>query len=325
MNNIKELLPDIEILENEPMSRHTTFKVGGPAEYFCEVNNKADLHKVLSAAKKAHLPFFIFGGGSNLLVSDSGIKGLVIKMTEGDIEIFENQVRVFAGNNLRAMIGQAISSGLAGLEFAANIPGTVGGAIRGNAGAYGQGAGDFVYQVEALNVDGAEVSLELLSKGDCEFSYRDSVFKKRPELIIAEGVFKLLSSRGDIKERQEAVKKELADRLAKQPYECPSAGCTFKNAIFDDKFEELKAWEVHGKLPAARLIQEAGLMGSSIGGAKVSEKHANFIYNSQDATARDIMELMEMVKKEVKEKFGVELEEEVQKVGEFMDHVSRNT
>jgi len=315
IQKLKENLLNIEILENEPMAKHTTFKVGGPAQYFVEINNKADLHKVLALAKSLKMPFFIFGNGSNILVSDKGIKGLVIKLTEGQTDIIGNQVKVFSGNNLRTMILKSINQGLAGLEFAANIPATVGGAIRGNAGAYGKGVGDFIKEIEVLKIGGDEISLEIMSKEECQFEYRHSIFKQRPELIIVEATFKLLTSKEDIKERLKAIKDELEERKAKQPYECPSAGCTFKNVVYTDKYENLKSWEVHGKIPAGKLIEEAGLKGKTIKGANVSDKHANFITGSAKASAQDILDLIELVKKEVKEKFGVELEEEVQKVG----------
>ncbi|MFZ5365398.1 MAG: UDP-N-acetylmuramate dehydrogenase [Patescibacteria group bacterium] len=315
LNKLKENLLGIEILENEPMAKHTTFRVGGPAEYYCEVNNKGDLYKVLSTARNLKLPFFIFGGGSNILVTDNGIKGVVIKLAEGEIDISGNRIKVFCGNNLRRLILTAVNKGLAGLEFAANIPGTVGGAIRGNAGAYGKGVGEFIEQVEALNIGTDEVRLEIFSKNECDFDYRHSMFKERSELIIAEAVFTLRESPADIDERLKLIEEELRDRQLKQPYECPSAGCSFKNLVYKPEYKNLKAWEIHGKVPAAKLIEEAGLKGRRIGGAEVSEKHANFIFNSDKASAHDIMELMELVKNEVKEKFGVELEEEVQRVG----------
>ncbi len=315
LDKLKKNLIDIEILENEPMAKHTTFKVGGPAQFYCEINNKKDLHQVLLAVKKLDMPFFIFGGGSNILVADKGIDGLVIKLTEGEVEFFGKQVKSFTGNNLRKMIITAINSGLTGLEFAANIPGTVGGGIRGNAGAFGKGLGDFVKEVEVLNMSGEEVSLEIFQKDECGFDYRHSMFKQRPELIIAEATFKLSESQDDVKQRLKAVQDELEVRMKKQPYECPSAGCSFKNIVFKPEYKELEAWQTHGKVPAAKLIEEAGLKGKSIGGAKVSDKHSNFIYNKNKATAKDIIDLIELVKKEVKNKFGVELEEEVEKVG----------
>lgn len=315
LDKLKEKLVGVEILENEPMAKHTTFKVGGPAQYYVEVNNKANLHKVLTAAKELKLPFFIFGGGSNLLVSDKGVSGLVIKLTEGEIDIIGNRIKVFSGNNLRRMILKSIESGLRGLESAANIPGTVGGGVRGNAGAFGKGLGDYIKEVEALNVSGGEVSLEIFSKEECGFDYRHSMFKERPELIIAEIEFELTKSDNDIDKRLKDIENELADRQKKQPYDYPSAGCAFKNVVFQPKYSDLADWRIHGKIPAAKLIEKSGLKGKKIGGAQISKKHANFVVNSDNATADDIIKLIEFVKKEVKENFGVELEEEVQKIG----------
>ena len=314
-DKLKKNLIGIEILENESMAKRTTFKVGGPAQYFIEVNKKSDLHKALAAVKKLSLPFFIFGGGSNILVSDEGIKGLVIKLGEGETEIFGRQIKVFAGNNLKKMIMQAVKAGLEGLEFAANIPGTIGGAVRGNAGAFGKGVGDFVKSVEVLNIGGKEVSLEILSKSECEFDYRHSMFKNRKDLIITEIIFELSESAEEADTRLKKINQELEIRMKKQPYDCFSAGCTFKNLVYTDDYKELEAWQTHGKIPAAKLIEQAGLKGKIIGGAQVSDKHSNFIYNKDNATAQNILDLIELVKKEVKKKFGVELEEEVQKVG----------
>lgn len=315
IHKLKEKIVGVEILENESMAKHTTFKVGGPAQYYVEVNNKADLHKVLAVAKELKLPFFIFGGGSNILVSDKGIKGLVIKLTEGEIDITNNQIKVFSGNNLKRMILKSIEKGLSGLEFAANIPGTVGGGVRGNAGVFGKGLGDYVKEVEALNVSGDEVSLEIFSKEECGFDYRHSMFKERPELIIAEIEFELTKSENDIAKRLKDIENELEERRKKQPYELPSAGCAFKNVVFQPEYSDLANWQIYGKIPAAKLIEQAGLKGKKIGGAQISKKHANFIVNYDKASADDIIKLIELVKKEVKENFGVELEEEVQKIG----------
>jgi len=322
IDQLKKILPGIEIKENELMKKHTTFKVGGPAQYFCKVKNKIELHQVLVAAhcrnapwRVPTMPFFIFGGGSNILVSDNGIKGLVIKLCEGDLEIKGNQVKVFSGYNLKKMILATMKAGLTGLEFAANIPGTVGGAVRGNAGAFGKGVGDFVTSVEVLDTSKDEVSLKILSKDQCDFEYRNSLFKKNKNLIIAEVNFQLSESKDDIEQRLKKIDQELQIRIDKQPYDCPSAGCIFKNIEYTDELKKFADWQTHGKIPAGKFIEQAGLKGKTIGGAKVSEKHANFIVNTGNAQAEDIFKLINLVKKQVKDKFGIELEEEVHFVG----------
>ena len=304
----------LEVLENEPLAKYTTFKIGGPAKFFVTVNNKADLFKAVKAADEFKLPYFIKGGGSNILVSDNGFDGLVIKLESSEPEIKENLVTVFAGSSLGGFINKTVQAGLGGLEFAANIPGTVGGAIYGNAGAYGKGVGDFVQSVEIICQDNHEINLKVLTKEECEFNYRDSIFKKNKNWIIAEIVFKLEKDE-DAVAKLEQIKTEWQERLAKQPLDCPSAGCSFKNIIYTPELKKYQDWEIKGKLPAGKFIEETGLKGKKLGGAMISDKHANFILNYNNATAQDVKGLIELVKQEVKDKFGVELEEEVQYVG----------
>ncbi|NQT49197.1 UDP-N-acetylmuramate dehydrogenase [Candidatus Kuenenbacteria bacterium] len=304
----------LEVLENEPLAKYTTFKIGGPAKFFVKVNNKVDLFQAVKAADEFKLPYFIKGGGSNILVSDNGFDGLVIKLESTEPEIKENQVTVFAGSSLGGFINKTVQSGLGGLEFAANIPGTVGGAIYGNAGAYGKGVGDFVESVEIICQDDHEINLKILTKEECGFGYRDSIFKKNKNWIIAEIKFGLEKDE-NASEKLEQIKKEWQERLAKQPLDCPSAGCSFKNFIYTPELEKYQEWEIKGKLPAGKFIDEAGLKGKKLGGAMISDKHANFILNFDHATAKDVKDLIELVQKTVKDKFGVELEEEVQYVG----------
>jgi UDP-N-acetylmuramate dehydrogenase len=303
------------VLENEPMKNHTTFRVGGPAKYFVAVDTKEKLFKAVKAAQDLNLPFFLVGGGSNMLVSDSGIDGLVINLLAGAIDFEGNNiVRSFAGNNLGKVIRTALEKNLGGMEFAGNIPGSIGGAVWGNAGAFGKGVGDFVKEVEVITRTNNEVVVKKLDKASCEFSYRESVFKKNPDWIISEVVLEL-----SLVENPEEKIKEIANeqdgRCAKQPLQYPSAGCTFKNLIYSDEYVALKEWAVQGKLPAARFIDELGLKGTKIGGAMISDKHANFIINVGDATASDIVQLISLVKGKVRDRFNVQLEEEVQYLG----------
>ncbi|MFH0779787.1 MAG: UDP-N-acetylmuramate dehydrogenase [Parcubacteria group bacterium] len=328
----------LAVLENEPLKNHTTFKIGGPARFFVRVNNKQDLLKSLKAAHELHLPFLLLGGGSNVLINDKGFDGLVIKLEEGEIEIKNNILKCFAGSNLSKTIREALKNNLSGLEFAANIPGTVGGAVWGNAGAYGKGVGDFVSEVEVVKLNPESndfINLKIFSKEDCEFEYRSSIFKKNSDLIIAEIKFELIVNE-KAAELFDAINKEWQERLAKQPLDLPSAGCAFKNiTLKEDCFPricgvamtserklaaknsalgaagDLAQFAIHGKIPVGRLIESVGLKGKKIGGAVISDKHANFIVNIDNASAADVVGLIELAKKEVKNKFGVELEQEI--------------
>lgn len=304
----------LAVLENEPLKNHTTFKIGGPAKYFVRAKDKNELFQAVRAAKKLDLPFFILGSGSNVLASDEGFDGLVINANDGNIDIKGNRAIVFAGVGLREFVLQTIENNLSGLDFAGNIPGTVGGAVRGNAGAFGKGVGDFASEVEALKISDHEVSLIKLQKDECQFNYRDSIFKHDNNLIVSEVTFELVKDE-NAKAKLADIGKELQDRKVKQPYEFPSAGCVFKNVIYTDALEKYKEWMKMGKIAAAKFIDEAGLKGFKIGGAKVSEKHANFVINENNATASDVIQLISLVKMKVRDEFGVQLEEEIQYVG----------
>jgi UDP-N-acetylmuramate dehydrogenase len=314
-NKLSELI-GLEVDENVPLKNHTTFKIGGPAKFFVVVESKDKLFRALAAAKELKLNYLILGGGSNVLVSDDGFDGLVIKLKDGELQIKENQVTVFAGNNMKSMIIEARKSGLGGLEFAANIPGTIGGAVRGNAGAYGQGVGDFVESIEIIEIGDEETSLKVLSSEQCEFSYRESIIKKNSNWMISEVKLKMVKkSEGEMKEEQDVINKDWDKRCSSQPYDTPSAGCTFKNVIYSEELLKYKDWETHGKIAAGRFVEEAGLKGEKIGGAMVSEKHANFIINYDNANAEDVITLISLVKARVRDQFGVQLFEEIMYVG----------
>jgi len=303
----------LPVLADEPLKKYTTFKIGGPAKFFVVVKNKAQLFKAVKAAVDLKIPFTILGGGSNVLIADKGIDGLVIKLEGGETEIKGGRIKVFAGNLLGGFVREAVKSGFAGLEFVANIPGTVGGAVFGNAGAYGHGVGDFVDEVEVIVVDD-EVGLKILTKEECGFAYRESIFKKNKNWIISEVTFALAKEAGG-EEKLAEIDAEWKKRLCSQPLDLPSAGCSFKNLLYSDDLKRFEAWAVKGKLPAAKFIEEAGLKGKKIGGAMVSDKHANFILNFDNATADDVVQLISFVKTKVRDEFNVQLEEEVQYVG----------
>ena len=300
----------------EPLASHTTYRIGGPAEYYVEVKNETGLRQAIQAALDNQLAYFILGNGSNVLVSDDGFPGLVIRLIEGSSQTMETGIKVFAGNAWPKLVRQTIAAGFEGLEFSANIPGAVGGMIRGNAGAYGKGVGDFVKAVEALIINGTEVSLKIYNQAECEFAYRESLFKKNPQIIIANVTFELPRATREPETLLREIAEENATRCAKQPLRYPSAGCSFKNLEYSEAFAQYREWASNGKIAAGKFIDVAGLKGKSIGGAKISEEHANFIINFDGtATASDVIQLISLVKMTVRDQFGVELEEEIQYVG----------
>ncbi|MFH0814699.1 MAG: UDP-N-acetylmuramate dehydrogenase [Candidatus Falkowbacteria bacterium] len=311
----------LKIKQNESLVKYTTFKIGGPAKFFVEVNTAEELVEAVKWTRRRQVSgvasnekFFVIGGGSNLLVDDKGFDGLVIRLNGKAVEIADNEVKVFAGVSLSAMIRKTIEAGLAGLEFAANIPGAVAGAVRGNAGAYGRGVGDFVEKVEALFVDTMEI--KTLTHDECEFSYRDSLFKKKDGIIILNIEFRLPKTDVDADETLKQIQQEWTARQAKQPLEYPSAGCAFVNIeaakLTNEQRATLKHLIVDGKIAAGCLIEKSGLKGKRIGGAQISEKHANFIVNVDNAKAADVGALIELVKATVQSKFGIVLAAEIQ-------------
>jgi UDP-N-acetylmuramate dehydrogenase len=307
----------LKIKEKIPLKEYTTFKIGGPARYFFVAKSKKDLKNAILWAKKKKLLFFILGGGSNVLFSDKGFNGLVIKIQNTQYEIRNTKIVAEAGVPLQKLVLESAKKGLSELENLAGIPGTLGGAIWGNAGAFGREIGDLVEEVKVLEVKGSRLKVKRLKNKECEFGYRESIFKRKKNLIILEATLKL--KKGKRKEIEEKIKEILRLRKEKQPLGFPSAGSVFKNVPVEkvpkeirEKFkEEIK----DGFLPAGVLIEAAGLKGFQIEGAKISEKHANFIVNVGKAKASDVKELIEKIKKEVKKKFKVQLEEEIKLVG----------
>jgi UDP-N-acetylmuramate dehydrogenase len=285
------------VKENVILAPYTTFKIGGEAEYFLEVERKEELIKAIELSKEINLPVFILGRGSNLLVSDEGFKGLVLKIDFNEIEIEENSVICGAGVSLSELLKRLTEEGLSGLEWAAGIPGTVGGAIRGNAGAFEGSMSDCIREIEALEIN-PEIRIKKYNKEESKFNYRSSIFKNKKDIVIINALFEL--EKGNREKIKKDIEKYLNYRKEKHPLSFPSAGSIFKNPVDNS---------------AANLIDKSGLKGEQIGGAKVSEKHANFIVNSGEAKAEDVLELIALVKKRVKKKFGIELEEEIELVG----------
>lgn len=322
---IKKLLPKIK--KNILLKNHTTFKIGGPAKYFYIAKRKEDLIGAIKVAKKLKLPFIVLGEGSNVLFSDRGYKGLVIKFQARSSKFQNSNVYVEAGVKLNELVESAAKGSLTGLGWAAGIPGTVGGAVRGNAGAFGSVIADAIKRVEVF--DAKTLRVKNLSRKDCKFSSKDTVFKHRKNLIILSVVFKL--KKGNKKEIQRKINEYLNYRRKNHPLDFPSAGCVFKNpeikiparggSAFGGKnknllkeFPELKEFNKKGIIPSAYLIEKCGLKGKKLGQAKFSENHANFIINLGKAKTKDVLSLINLAKQKIKSKFGIILEEEIEKI-----------
>ena len=292
--------------KNVSLKNYTTFKIGGPAKYFFAAKTKGDLIEAVSVAKKLRLPFFILGGGSNLLISDDGFKELVIKIENLKLKIENSKLIVDAGVSLSKLVDISTKRGLTGLEWAVGIPGTVGGAVFGNAGAFQKSMKNVVKKVEVF--DTKELRIENYGLRDCRFGYKDSVFKRNKNLIILSVALKL--KKGKKSEIKKKIKEYLNYRKETQPLNYPSAGSVFKNPSPSQVF--LKKFGRASGFSAGELIQKCGLKGKKIGQVQISEKHANFIVNLGNARAKDVKKLINLAKKEVKKKFKINLEEEIQ-------------
>lgn len=297
-NVLTDILTEERVLTDEPMKNHTTFRVGGPADYYTIPETKEEIRDTLRACREWAVPFYIIGNGSNLLVSDNGYRGVMIQICKGmnEITIEGHTLTAQAGALLSAIAGRALETSLAGFEFAAGIPGTLGGACVMNAGAYGGEMKDVLSYVTVLTNDGEFLTL---GKDELELGYRTSIIA-REGYIALEAVIELEEGcKDEIKARMDELKER---RVSKQPLEYPSAGSTFKRP--EGYF-------------AGKLIEEAGLRGYSVGGAQVSEKHCGFVINKGGATASDIMALITEVADRVERRSGVRMEPEVKRLGEF--------
>ncbi len=297
-NKLCKITDEKYIKIEEPMKNHTTFRVGGPAEYFVEVNSKESLVNTIQLCKEYGANYHIIGNGSNLLVSDAGIRGVVIQVYKqlNEIEVKDKTMVVQAGALLNKVARTAQNHELTGMEFAAGIPGTIGGAVAMNAGAYGGEMKDIVERVTVVTIEG---ELKTYEKQDLEFGYRHSIISERGDIVVE---VELQLQQGDAEEMKRITEELKHKRVSKQPLEFPSAGSTFKRP------------EGHF---AGKLIEDAGLRGYAVGGAQVSEKHCGFVINRGDATASDIVRLIEDVQAKVKQLYDVELELEVRKIGDF--------
>ncbi|OGC47057.1 MAG: UDP-N-acetylenolpyruvoylglucosamine reductase [Candidatus Portnoybacteria bacterium RIFCSPLOWO2_01_FULL_43_11] len=316
----------MNIQKNIPLVKYTTFRIGGPARYFITAKSAEDLIEAVRFAKAKKLPYFILGGGSNLLVSDEGFNGVIIKNQNSKIKIqnYNSKFKIIqaeAGVNLGKLVRYSAKQGLTGLEWAIGVPGTLGGAIRGNAGAFGHSVSEFIKEVKSLNSKLQVISYKLQ---DLNFGYRDSIFKKNKEIILSV-ILKL--KKGVVKE----IKKEIKETVVKRnipPF--PSAGSVFKNLLIKNLDKNILAIIPEekikeGKIAAGYLIDQCGLKGKKIGRAMILEKHANFIVNlgplrrgsseASGAKAKDVIKLIQLIKKTVQKKFKIKLEEEIEYLG----------
>lgn len=294
-----KIIPKEKILVDEPMKKHTSFRIGGKADFFVIATDKEDATKIIELTKKQNIPLTVIGNGSNILVLDGGIRGITLKLDNKDVttQFNGNEVIYTCGSGvpLTLISKLALEDELTGLEFAYGIPGSLGGALYMNAGAYGGEIKDVVIETTYIDKDG---KLHTISNEEHQFGYRSTIFQKIDAVIIES---KLALKKGNKKEIQEKMQENMSSRKDKQPLEYPSAGSAFKRG---DGFI------------AAKLIDECGLKGAKVGDAEVSEKHAGFIINKGNATAKDVLELIKYIKKEVKQKTGYSIEEEILIIGE---------
>lgn len=310
----------------EKLSKHTSYKIGGPADFFVEVESVENTIKLLKFLEENNLDFFILGGGSNILFNDEGFSGVVVNINCAKINIKEDLVEAEAGCPTVTMARTAVQAGLIGFEWGVGVPGTIGGAVRGNAGAMG---GEIKDNLEKVVVYRAGEILELNNQ-ECEFGYRESVFKHNNDIIL-KAFFKL--QKGDTKEAMKKALEYIQQRNANQPQGNSCAGCVFKNVVIKEQRAKSKPASSAGReqielieeldkekaevflknklIPAGWLVEQVGMKGEQEGMAKVSEKHGNFIVNLGGATAKDILILVEKIKEKVYDKFGITLEEEI--------------
>lgn len=282
----------------EPMSRHTTFRIGGPADFYLCPHSTKEVQEIVEICKEENLPYFVLGNGSNLLVSDKGYRGVVIQLWKNfsDITVKDCCIQAKAGALLSKVAVEALEAGLTGMEFASGIPGTIGGAAFMNAGAYGGEMKDIIKSVKVLDTQG---EVRVLPKEELKMGYRTSIVKEKGYTVLSVELELSKGNREEIRNTMEDLKER---RTSKQPLEMPSAGSTFKRP--EGYF-------------AGKLIMDSGLRGFSVGGAQVSEKHCGFVVNKGGATAMDVLNLIREVQRRVKEQFGVDLETEVRFLGEF--------
>jgi UDP-N-acetylmuramate dehydrogenase len=307
-------IPDLTLIPEAPLAQYTRFGIGGPASLFCDTTNAQSFVRALRTVRESRLPHVVIGGGTNLIVSDKGFSGVVLRFTGSLIEQRGTVLHVEAGAVLQDVVDRSVSSGLKGMETMTGIPGYVGAAIYGNAGAYGHSIQERVESV--LFTDGNRT--QIFGNKECQFRYRESIFKTRKEWLILSA--KLCFSEADTGELTETAQKIRVIRDAKYPPTMKCAGSIFKNLLLSE-LPASAAGDVpasvvrEGKIPSAWFLEQIGAKGMRLGDIQVADYHANLIYNRGAGTAADLVAVIETLKQRVLERFGFSLEEEVQYVG----------
>ena len=307
----------LDIKENVLLAPLTSFRLGGEAKYFVDVKTVEELKEALTFAKEKKVDFYVMAGGTNLLISDNGYEGLIIRMKISQAQVTDGLVDITAGTPLIKVVNFSAENGFADIEALAGVPGTFGGAVRGNAGAFGTEIGNHIDEVTALDANTLEIVK--FKKDQCDFSYRSSVFKKNKNLIVLSATLKLTPA--DIAACKAKVMETVMGRTKKGLQGAKSAGSYFMNPKIEDEnllkeFEQEKGVPARNKVvPAGWIIEKAGLKGKTIGGAQVSENHTNYIINTGQGTAENVIMLVSYVKQQVRDQFGIQLVEEVNYLG----------
>ncbi len=307
-------LPNVAISEGALLSRHTRFGIGGPAEVYLETADERSFIQALELVRSSGSAHTVIGEGTNLIVSDSGFAGVVLRFTASKIESRGGSIQAEAGASLQTLVDYSIERGLRGLETMTGIPGSVGAAVYGNAGAYGHSIDERVREVRFF--DGAAV--RVLGNAECRFRYRESIFKQRKDWIIFSTRLELdPAAAGELRRTADEIFKI---RLAKYPADMQCAGSIFKNLLVAELSEAVRSQVPErvireGKVPSAYFLEQVGAKGMSLGGIRVADYHANLIYNAGGGTARELCQIVSDLKARVRDRFGLELEEEVQYIG----------
>lgn len=307
----------LHIRKQEPLSRHTSFGIGGPADMFVEVAGPLEIAESVELALREKVSYFVIGGGTNILFADVGYRGLVIKIADGGIAVRGPVIEAGAGISLKRITETARDQGLVGMANLAGIPGSLGGAVRGNAGAFGTELGSLIRSVKVFNKDTGMV--REFAAETCDFAYRESLFKKQSEFIILSA--EILLTPGDKGMIGSEMERIIALRESKHAQSAKCAGSFFMNPVVkDEKLREEFTRDTGAppkdeKLPAGWLIDHVGLRGKHVGGARVSDQHPNYIINTGGATAEDVIILVSLIKRRVRDDLRVQLKEEVQMVG----------
>lgn len=313
----------LKVEEHKLIAPYTLYKIGGPARFYAEVCNEEELKEALRFAQKENVPFFILGAGSNVLVSDEGYEGMLIRRRGGHVAVDDMRLIADADVMMAQVATSAAHAGLSGLEWAIGIPGTVGGSVRGNSGCFGGEMKDAIESVRVFLFP--ELAVRNFSNNECGFSYRDSAFKRHPERIIVSATF-FLHAR-DTRAIQERILEISRARAVTQDIGTKCAGCIFKNVLWENagadksglivRFPELGEFSDRTHIPASFLLDHAGLKKKRVGHVVISPVHANFFVNEGGGSAEEVKKLIDTAKEEVMKKYGIEIEEEIQYVGFF--------